>query len=147
MLLLAKDTVALEWLLKNNVLGADSIFDGFIGDKNIFIFKEVSHIKVVKKILPFPSPISSVIFWQCSGVVDVKLHTDGIGLIFLKSIKFSICIKLNFFLANFLSLSDLSLGGYNRNKTRPRRPRIKLQRHSPKLGIELGYLKFRRGPI
>ena len=54
--------------------------------------------------------------------VDVELHPHGIVPIFKKCIK-SFCIhKFKIFLKFFFLYLIYSLGRYNRNKTRPRRP-------------------------
>ena len=59
-------------------------------------------------------------------MVDVELHPHGIAPISFKNItNLFICIKRIFFLYLIFFL-----GGYNRNKTRPRRPRI----HFKKVG-------------
>ena len=64
---------------------------------------------------------SSPVYTGKRGIAPTRNYTH-----LLKNVlNLFVCIKLSFFLTIFLSYLIYSLGGYNRNKTRPRRPRIK----------------------
>ena len=53
-------------------------------------------------------------------MVDLELHPHEIAPILKKNlINLFVCIKFNFLLTIFLALVIYSLGGHNRNKTRP----------------------------
>ena len=80
-------------------------------------FHATKNYQMLKSTLSDIIDFALCVLWKF--LVDVELHPNGIAPIFKKCIK-SFCMhKLNFFLQYFFLYRIYSLGGYNRNKTRP----------------------------
>jgi hypothetical protein len=125
-------TINSQWSININKLsvqGGTEVYRKETEGHNVpcFSFRDLpfrgSNISPFLKGLVLCSGLNHICFNYAVNSVDVELHPSFKRFIII-IYYFFVCIKLNFFLQFSFLFIIYSLSGYNRNKTRPQRPRV-----------------------